>query len=85
MPKIYRVLWITLKHEVFPQFSEEVWQQIAINFEARANFPNCIGAIDGKHIRIIKPEQSGSLYYNYKNYSSIVLMADSNYKFIYTY
>lgn len=47
-----------------------------------AQFPNCLGAVDGKHIRIIKPAQSGS-YYNYIKYFSIILMAvcDSNYMF----
>jgi len=49
-----------------------------------ANFPNCLGAVDGKHIRLIKPTESGSLYYNYKHYFSVVLLAicDSNYLFI---
>lgn len=47
------------------------------------NFPNCIGAIDGTHIRIIFPWRSGSLFFNYKNYFSIVLLAcvSADYKF----
>lgn len=49
----------------------------------RTQFPNCLGAIDGKHIRLKQPNDSGSLYYNYKYYFSIVLLAlaDTNYCF----
>lgn len=47
--------------------------------------PNCIGAVDGKHFRITRPPSSGSYFYNYKHYYSLVLMAvvDANYNFIY--
>ncbi|CAN7974563.1 unnamed protein product [Ixodes persulcatus] len=58
----------------FPSSAEE-WLQIAAGFEQRWEFPNCIGALDGKHIRITCPQESGSYYYNYKMYYSIVLMA----------
>jgi hypothetical protein len=31
------------------------WLTVAEAFESRWQMPNCIGAMDGKHIRITKP------------------------------
>lgn len=58
---------------------------MAKDFQDRWQFVNCGGSMDGKHIRIVPPPKSGSTYYNYKNFNSIVLMAlvNSNYEFIY--
>jgi hypothetical protein len=66
-----------------PEPSLAKWQEIRDGFETCANFPNCIGALDGKHIRITKPTKSGSLFLNYKHYFSIVLLVicDANYCF----
>ena len=59
----------------------EGWLEIARQFESRWNMQHCLGALDRKHIRIRKPENSGSIYFNYKLFCSIVLMAavDANY------
>jgi len=57
--------------------------QIANNFETEWNFPNCLGALDGKHIAIECPHNGGSAFYNYKNIHSLTLLAvcDSQYTF----
>ena len=59
--------------------------EISERFLKNSDFPNCIVAIDGKHVRVVKPKHSGSLYYNYKHYCSIQLLAicDANYCFTY--
>lgn len=63
--------------------SEEEWLEIAKAFEESWNMPHVIGAIDGKHIRMQCPKFSGTQYYNYKGFFSLVLMAvcDANYCF----
>ena len=62
---------------------ENNWVNIANDFYRRTQFPNCIGAVDGKHIRIKIPTGSGSLFYNYKHFSILLLaLVDANYCFI---
>lgn len=65
--------------------TEEEWLKIADDYYDKWQFPNCIGALDGKHVTIRSPKNSGSLNFNYKKTFSIVLMAlaDANYKLIY--
>jgi len=65
--------------------TEHEWRAIANQFHSEWNFPNCIGTLDGKHIQITSSPNSGSLFYNYKQFSSIVLLAlvDARYKFLY--
>ncbi|XP_068227673.1 uncharacterized protein [Palaemon carinicauda] len=60
------------------------WVQVEEGFATKWQYPNVIGAIDGKHVVITKPKNSGSLYFNYKKEFSIVLMAlvDADCKFI---
>ncbi|XP_068089507.1 uncharacterized protein [Hyperolius riggenbachi] len=79
------LLWRKLQpiYMMFPD--ESKWMQVADLFWRRCNFPHCIGAIDGKHVRVVCPPCSGSRYFNYKKYFSLVLLAivDADYKFLY--
>lgn len=50
------------------------WTSVAKGFQDRWNLPHCIGAIDTKHFCIKAPPNSGSSFYNYKEFYSIVLI-----------
>ena len=65
--------------------TEEEWIRISEELEEKWNFPNCLGALDGKHIQIKRLVNSGYYYFNYKGTFSIVLLAlvDADYKFIF--
>jgi len=43
--------------------NKDKWIDISETFYSNTNFPNCHGAIDGKHVRCKNPENS-SLFYN---------------------
>ncbi|PIO30298.1 hypothetical protein AB205_0055440 [Aquarana catesbeiana] len=66
----------------FPSTPQE-WQTVASHFAQRWDFPNCGGAIDGKHVHIVPPPNSGSYYYNCKGFNSIVMLAVVSAKFLY--
>lgn len=51
------------------------WETIAERFRCRWNFPNGLGALDGKRIIIQQPNNSGSHFYDYKGNNSVILLA----------
>lgn len=67
-----------------PSSSDE-WEIIAKRFEQLWHYPNCIGSMDGKHVVIQSPINSGTEYFNYKHFFSIVLFAlvDADYNFLF--
>lgn len=69
---------------LMPSPTKEVFESTEKVFRERWNFPNVVGCLDGKHVRVRCPKKTGSLYYNYKNYFSVILFAltDANCKFL---
>ena len=48
-------------------------KELVESFELTKGFPQAVGAIDGTHIPIIRPEESPADYYNRKGYYSIIM------------
>lgn len=83
MEETCEALWVSLVNTHMKMPTENEWKTLAERFKSRWNFPNCVGAIDGKHICFQAPPNSGSLFFNYKGTFSLVLMAlvDADYCF----
>ena len=84
--EICSVLWSVIGEKGYLQVPNSVskWKKIAADFQERWNFNYCIGAIDGKHVVMQAPPNSGSLFFNYKKTHSIVLMAVCDAKYTFT-
>ncbi|XP_043483538.1 protein ANTAGONIST OF LIKE HETEROCHROMATIN PROTEIN 1-like [Leptopilina heterotoma] len=78
---VSKIIWEVLSPKFLGIKSVEEWQEVAKEYQDTWDFPNCLGAIDGKHVRIVKPPHSGSAFYNYKKYCSFVLMAACDAKY----
>lgn len=65
--------------------SPEEWLSVSEKFDTLWNFPHCLGSMDGKHVVIQSPVNTGSEFFNYKSFFSIVLFAlvDADYNFIF--
>jgi len=42
-------IWSTMCPEHIPKPTKQQWEWTALEFERRANFSHCLGAVDGKH------------------------------------
>jgi hypothetical protein len=68
-------IWNVLREEYLPTPTTEMWCKMTEKYWRKWNFPNCVGALDSKHVKIKCPANSGSLYYNYKQYFSVLFQA----------
>lgn len=68
-------IWRVLQQDYMSIPYKERWKEISNRFYELWNMPNCLGAMDGKHVRIQQLPNSGSTNYNYKGYHSIILFA----------
>ena len=86
IPEVADVLFSVLKDDYlkFPQSKQE-WLEISRDIYDKWQSPNCIGAMDGKHILIKCPKGDESTFFNYKRFHSIVLLVlvSSDYKLIF--
>uniref|UniRef100_A0A8C4H3D8 DDE Tnp4 domain-containing protein n=1 Tax=Dicentrarchus labrax TaxID=13489 RepID=A0A8C4H3D8_DICLA len=81
--QVSQAVWDCLVDDFMPVPREADWRAMAEDYMELRNFPNCVGAVDSKHVIIQAPANSGPLYRNYKGSFSIVLTAvvDARYRF----
>ena len=79
-------IWTSLKRMYFLNFPSNFseWKSVAQEFESKWNFLHAVGALDGKHVVMQAPHNSGSAYFNYKKAHSIVFLAVCNAKYEFT-
>ena len=84
LPEVCRAIQdeFTREHLRCPTTPDE-WKELETEFWIRWNVPHALGALDGNHVALKKPKNSGALYHNYKGFFSIVMLAlvDGQYKF----
>ncbi|XP_025754966.1 protein ANTAGONIST OF LIKE HETEROCHROMATIN PROTEIN 1-like [Oreochromis niloticus] len=83
VPQVATAIWDCLVDNFMAVPSTGDWRSIAEGFQERWNFPLCSGALNGKHVQMKAPPNSGSMFHNYKGTFSIVLLAvvDAGYRF----
>ena len=63
--EVSAAIWNILSPEHLQVPNKIKWTQIAEDYNNICQFPNCVGAIDGKHVGLQAPYNSGSDIYNY--------------------
>jgi len=63
--RVCNALWDQLVEERLPFPTAESWRAVSEGFKNAAHFPNCIGSVDGKHVRVLKYPGRGSMNLKY--------------------
>ena len=82
VPEVCDAITELLEDEVITKPTTlDQWLEVAELFGTRWQVHH---ALNGKHVRIRQPRRGGSLYFNYKHFHSIILLAlaDADYRFI---
>ena len=76
LPEVCRAIQdeLTREYPKCPSTPDE-WKELDREFRIRWNVPHAQGALDGKHVALKKPKNTGALYHNYKGFFSIVMLA----------
>ena len=86
IPEVAEAIWKILgpQYIVLPT-SEEEWIEKSEEFLKLWDYYRGLAALDGKHVEIVAPPRSGTVFYNYKSYFSFVLMAlcDAKHNFMF--
>ncbi|XP_046404950.1 uncharacterized protein LOC124170281 [Ischnura elegans] len=72
-----------LQPKEMPEPTTEDWTRISEEFYHKTSFPNCLGAVDGRQVKIVSSQAVIVASKKFKNCNSVVVMgvADANYKF----
>ena len=81
--KVWEAIYDEFQPDVLPFPKKVEWQDSVDGLKKHWQTPNCIGALDGKHVRICFPVNQHSYYFNDKKFHSLLLMVlvDYDYKF----
>ena len=78
-------LWDVLENFVQPLSAKSDWEKISDDFLEFWKMLHCIGAIDGKHVAVLKPTFSGSLWHNYMGFFSMIFLAICNARYCFSF
>ena len=88
VPKVCLAILVEFQEEYLNCLTTpEYWKQIKERLRTRLHVPHTLRALDRKHITMKKPKKSGSAYYVYKSFFTLVLLAlvDTEYRFLWVY